>query len=408
MHLSTLTQRAILRTTFWLSVGDGITLLAYAVVAIIIARTFGAAVLGTYSLAMTIAGIVQIITDAGYNIWLPRAVAQDKTAADELVSTALFTKLLIWIVSAPGAVAIAWIHHAESALLTILALLDTLASCGSFAILAALRGMNRIVAPQLLSSVYSMVSATAMSVVMLAGGSIVTAVAAMAAVGIGRTVHLTFLFARLRGGIENIRRSIRRIGWKEITHQLRMQRQLWLVNIASTIIHRAPLVVLGMRTGNSELGFFAAAFRIYSAMRIIPGALFNAALPRLATGRHPARERQVLLLGTVVAFVGGTIVFLCAEPLIDWTFQFEESIVPMRLLSIASAGLSLKTTIEVVLISRMRDRIIAGTIAIVAFATLLVTWVIPPTSTSFSLLLIATEWFLCIIFAGWLALQRVR
>jgi O-antigen/teichoic acid export membrane protein len=408
VHLSTLTQRAILRTTFWLSVGDAITLLAYAAVAVIIARTFGAAVLGTYSLAMAIAGIVQIIADAGYNIWLPRAVAQNPAVSDELVSTALSTKLLLWIVSAPGAVAIAWVHHAESAQLTMLALLDTLASCGSFTILAALRGLDRYVIPQLLSSGYSLASASAMSAVMFAGGSILAAVAAMAVVSIGRAVHLVFLYARARGGIEKIRRGTRWYRWDTIIHQLRTQRQLWVVNLASTLVHRTPLVVLGMRTGSAELGFFAAAFRIYSAARILPGALFNAVLPRLASDLQPARERNVLLFGSAVALAAGIVLFLGAEPLIGWTFQFEEAIVPMRLLAIASAGLSLKTAFEVVLISRVQDRFVAAAIAAVACATFIATWVIPAAATSFSLLLIASEWLLCIIFAGWLALQRAR
>jgi len=403
-----LTQRAILRTTFWLSVGDAITLLAYAAVAIIIARTFGPAVLGTYSLAMTIAGIVQIIADAGYNIWLPRAVAHNTSAADKLVSIALVTKLLLWVISTPCAVVVAWLHHAESALLTMLALLDTLASCGSFTILAALRGMNRYVAPQLLSSGYSFASACAMSGVILAGGSIIAVVATMAAVGLGRAAHLALLYVRARGSIEGIRHATCLIRWNDIAHQLRMQRQLWLVNVASTVVHRAPLVVLGMRTDSLVLGFFAAAFRIYSAVRILPGALFNAALPRLATDRQPARERNVLLFGSAVALAAGIVLFLGAAPLIGWTFQFEEAIVPMRLLAIASAGLSLKTAFEVVLISRMQDRFVAAAIATVACATLVAAWVIPATATSFSLLLVASEWFLCIIFAGCFALQRVR
>ncbi len=401
-----MTKPTILRTTVWLTVGDALALVASAIVAIVIARTYGAAVLGMYSFALAIAAIVQIIADAGYNIWLPRAIAQNIAPADELVASAFFTKILVWILCVPCAVGIAWMHQTDVAILTAIALLDSLASCWSFTILAALRGLNHYIKPQLLSSAYSVGGAGAMIATILFGGGVVTAVVAMVILSIGRALHLSFLYSPLLGGIENMYQHLRSRTWSDAFRQLHGQRRLWLVNIASTIVHRAPLVLLGLRTSGAELGYFAAAFRIYSAVRIVPGALFNAALPRLASVADRTYARHVLILGSAVAVGIAIVLVLSSESIIHWTFRFDEAVIPLRLLAIASAGLSLKTTLEALLIAQMHDRIVAQVITVSAWMTLLVAWIIPATATSFSVLLIASEWLLCVFFAGWLVRYR--
>lgn len=400
-------QRAILRTTVVLSAADAVTMLAFALVSILIARRFGAEQLGVYALATTLGGIVQIVADAGYNIWLPRVVAQQPAQIVPLLASAIAAKALLWLASCPLAIGVAAIQSSTAAVLTALALLDVLASSVSFSILGALRGIEWFITPQLVSSAYSITAAAGMSATVLAGADLWVALVVLCAVSTLRALHLVILF---RGKTQQPFRLLdarAHVSLRSLVQQLRTQWRLWLVNISSTLLHRGPLVVLGVRSVPSEIGYFAAAFRIYSAARIIPGSLFNAALPQLTARRQQSQlSLHVLGIGLALSVIVATALWFSAPVVISATFALERAVTPLQLMAIAFAGLSLKTTFEVVLIGRLHDRVVAIGVTAVATATLVAAWFISPDASSFATLLIAGEWCLVAIFTIWLLHAR--
>lgn len=400
--------RAILRTTFWLSVGDAATLVAFAVVAIVVARRLGAAALGDYSMAMTIGALLQIVADAGYNMWLTRTVARQPERIGAVLAEAIGTKAVLWCATLPLALAVAAAHSSTALALTVVVALDVLASCIGFAVLAALRGVERYVAPQLISSGYSLVAAVAMVAAIVLCDSLVLAVVLMTAIGTGRALHLLARFRAETGEhlhSEHLAASLR---LRNVAAQLGQQWRLWLVNIASSIVHRVPLVVLGLRGGSAEVGYFSAAFRIYSAARIVPGALFNVALPRLAADGSTAVVRSIAVAGAALGIGIAAAMWIAAEPIVRITFALDAAIEPLQFFALAFVGLSLKTTLEALLIGRRRDRLVAGAVTLGAIVSVVVALLLPPTATMFSLLHVAIEWLLFIVLAVWLVRWRLR
>lgn len=400
--------RAILRTTFWLSVGDAATLVAFAVVAIVVARRLGAAALGDYSMAMTIGALLQIVADAGYNMWLTRTVARQPERIGAVLAEAIGTKAVLWCATLPLALAVAAAHSSTALALTVVVALDVLASCIGFAVLAALRGVERYVTPQLISSGYSLVAAVAMVAAIVLCDSLVLAVVLMTAIGTGRALHLLARFRAETGEhlhSEHLAASLR---LRNVAAQLGQQWRLWLVNIASSIVHRVPLVVLGLRGGSAEVGYFSAAFRIYSAARIVPGALFNVALPRLAADGSTAVVRSIAVAGAGLGIGIAAAMWIAAEPIVRITFALDAAIEPLQFLALAFVGLSLKTTLEALLIGRRRDRLVAGAVTLGAIVSVVVALLLPPTATMFSLLHVAIEWLLFIVLAVWLVRWRLR
>ncbi|MCX7929141.1 MAG: oligosaccharide flippase family protein [Chlorobi bacterium] len=400
-------RRTILRTTFWLSVGEAVLLVSFAAVSVVVARRFGAAGLGEYSIAMTIGAIVQIVADAGYSIWLPREVAQEPNAITTYVEDAIGTKTLLWIAILPLALLVAAVHSPQVLALTGIVMLEALSGCISHTVLAALRGIEHYTVPQLISSGYGLIATLAMISALVLSGSLVVAIALLALVGMGRAVHLfTFLQRRINeqldmGHMWSAMRPSR------VLVELRDQWRLWWVNIASSIIHRLPLVMLGLRSNSVEVGHFAAAFRIYSAVRIVPGALFNAALPRLIAGQSIGdHSSNVSIIGAAIGAVIGVVLWFVAPLLIRATFAFDAAIELLQLLAIAFVGLSLKTTLEALLIARHQDRPVAIAVTVGALATVLLSWLLPPTALMFSLLSIGLEWALFLILALWFAVWR--
>ncbi len=384
-----------------------LTLIAFALVSIVIARRLGAEQLGAYSLAMTLGSLVQIAADAGYSIWLPREVAQQPSHVHLLVAGAIATKGTLWLITSLAVLSIAAAVSTEAVVLTAFVLVDVAASCVSFSILAALRGIEWYVAPQLLSSLYSALAATGMVLCIIVGLPLWLAVVALAITGIARAVHLLKLLHRKTQQSIQLEQICARIHPSALVEQLREQWRLWVVNIFSGILHRGPLVILGMRSQPSELGYFSAAFRIYSAARILPGALFNAVLPRMVARQRDTRFAvQLLVLGAISSLLIATMLWFGAAPLIHATFTFEQAIHPLKLMAIAFAGLSMKTIVEAVLIGRRHDRAVAISVAVVAIATVVAAWCVSPDASSFSVILIGSEWCLFAFLFAWLFRTR--
>lgn len=394
-----MTKPTILRATFWLSLSDGITLVAFAIVSILIARRLGAEQLGEYSMAMAIGAFVQIISDAGYSISLARLVAQQPGMIGTLFNQAVRVKFLLWVGSVPLALGIAGIHSLHLATLCTIVLIDGLASCISFSVLGALRGINQYIMPQLISSAYSVGSAVGACAAIYSGVGIGGTIAIFALVDLCRAGQLLWLFHRISGQ----RLSFPVLWSVRVLHDLQLhmasQWRLWLVNIASSFLHRAPLVVLGLRGGSMEVGYFSAAFRIYSAMRIVPGALFNVALPSLVADKTSHTAARILTLGALISIVSAIALWIGASPLIRTTFGLDSAIVPLQWMAVALLGLSLKTVLEAILIARMDDKIVTAAVLLATGMTAITVWLIPPSANWFSFVLIGSEWFLLIVLA---------
>lgn len=391
---------AILRTTLVLSIADAITLIASAVASIMIGRWYGPELLGIYSFAVTLGMLVQVIADGGYSLWLPREVARIPQQIGYLLNAALAVKVGLWLVCLFPALVLAASQGERALVLSVLVLLSTLAKVLCFAILAALRGIEQYVRPQLISAMYSMCGTLIMLGTLSTGMDLSIAVGLSLAADIAALFHMT-LTVKKRSATRLAWKSIcSHFRWKVLISHLSKQRQLWLINIASSIIHRAPLLVLGVRGSATELGYFSAAYRLYSALRILPGSLFNAVLPRLTTTSDRRNiEYWLLASSTGVAIATAGLLCYAAEELIQWTFGFYGAVVPLQLLAWAFAGLFVKTTFEVIFIGRGLDRKASSIVVGGACLLMLIIWLFTPSATSFSILTLIIEWALCFSFA---------
>jgi O-antigen/teichoic acid export membrane protein len=285
-------------------VGFGLGTLVSVVGVALVTRHLGRADYGRFSTVVSLVTVVQVITDVGMSTLAVREYAQRRDASRERVlALILGLRVALTGVGVTLAVLLGVLFGYDGqmllgAVLTGVGLL-ALVLQGTYAV--PLSAEIRMVPVTLLDVGRQLMLTLAYVGLVLAGAGIVPFLAATVPVH----VALLAMTVPLVRGKVSLRPRMELRAWGEL---LRPTLTFSLATAVGMIYSYTALIVCGLVTSADETGLFAAAFRVFIILIVIPGLLVTTAFPLLARTSLSDRARfdyALLRLNEVGALVGG-------------------------------------------------------------------------------------------------------
>ena len=327
-------------------------------------RALGPTAFGTYQFAITVAAFLTLGTEFGLGTWTTRAVARDGAKAGPIVAAALRLRVASVV---PYALLLAVVALAQSrgeprAVMVVLGI-AALANAFVDYFGSALRGQEDFpreaatnVARALLTTAGALVALRIRPTLMalaagLTGGAI-------ASTGVGLWIlHAAQpqAFARFVAGPPR-GQPTSRVTLGEIV-------PLWLTGVLSTLYFRCDILLLRLLAGETEVGLYGAAYRIFEAWTLLPGAVIAVGFPRLVRSRGKG-SRWTGLEGRLSALlfasgVAAALLSLSADDrLVRWMFGggFVRASASFRVLAFALPILFLNFGLSSFLLAHGRER----------------------------------------------------
>ena len=333
------------------------------------APVLGVTSFGTFQFASTVASLLTLCTEFGLGTWTTRALARDIGRAGSIV-TAGFRFRTAAIVPYVLLLASFAFAQAPGDSRRVCLLLGLAALAGSFvdyigAILRGYEDFRREAAANALRGVLTLSGALCAlhllgSLVGFAGG---LAMGATASVGLGllllpRQPRVAPGDATLLSAVDRTRARV----------AIGAAIPLWLAAVLSTLYFRSDVILVRYFCGASEVGAYAAAYRVFEASTLLPSTIMTVAFPRLARDHgmsllHPQPRWTRLegrLAGLVVGLgaLAGVILYVSSDRATDWVFGsgFARLALSLRVLALDVPVLFLNFALAPFLIARGKER----------------------------------------------------
>jgi len=308
----------ILRDIAIVSGGQAVTWVATFVFVLAQARLLGPARFGELSLALSYAAFFAIVVDFGVATHVTRAVAQTRSGEATVLWSALVLRATLWLAALPLAwgITVALGYDAELQA-TIMVLVDSLLFVGVAGALAAFsQGHERFLLPTLANALQR-VAAAIVGIAILAAGFGVVSVAAVYAISSALAVAL--LVVGLRGRGLTAPRIAPRSTWMLASAAL----PIGLYWIAGTFYFNVDMALVERMTTRESLGHYAAAYRLFNALAIVPaivcGTVLYPVYSKLSTSSTAALRPAVEKTIAYLTLAGVLVAVLCiglATPII--------------------------------------------------------------------------------------------
>ncbi|PIR87418.1 MAG: hypothetical protein COU11_00625 [Candidatus Harrisonbacteria bacterium CG10_big_fil_rev_8_21_14_0_10_49_15] len=335
----TLRQTAA-KNTIWLGISNVGGRLLKAAIIIYAARLLGAAGLGVFSYAVTLAGFLSILIDMGVNQILTKSIAasNDQKERIQFISTAFFMK--IGLLAVGTALIILVGPHLTSleeaqALMPIVAIIfifDALREFG-FAFIKAIEKMEYEAGLY----IFTNLAVVTFGFFFLFLSPTPRALALSYAIGTGLGATATFFTLR-----HHFRQLFTGFTKKLIKPILTLAWPFAISGLLGGLMLNTDILMLGWYTSAEDVGLYSAAQRIIQILYILPAILAASILPifaRLAAGdkekfrRVFERVASIILLAAIPIAVGGAILNKEIITLI-FGFPFLAAAIPFALLSL--------------------------------------------------------------------------
>ena len=136
-----------------------------------------------------------------------------------------------------------------------------------------------------------------------------------------------------------------------------------VIGLLSVLSERGDLFLLAAFRGAGEAGFFSAADRFLRIGTLVDSSLLASSLPILSSIANRAHAdtitRQMLIILLLLSTSGAIILFAAAPSLIGLTFRFSESVLLLRVLSVALPAIVVGSLIRTSLFALRRERSVA-------------------------------------------------
>jgi len=328
---------------------------------IAVPRLLGAEALGQVTVAITVAAIAATATSLGVSEFLVRRVAQHPTTIRQDAGVALLVQtvttllgaLIVVLIGSLGAFSVA-----DQRLLYV-ALLGMIITPAQTVLLSTFRGGEKHSHYAWFNAAGVVVGQVGGVIALLLGGDVIVYAAVLG----GAVVVSTILAWKLVGVRPTLPPS---------THDLIKECRAFIAggfpflvwNLILSITSGIDRVLLGYFVPAAEVGWYAAAGRIFAIPIFIPTLIMNPLFPALSRSVHDpdtirrtivSSVRIVLLL--VMPMSAGTIVIAPAIPsLLGWPVDFENSVPLMAILSMQLPIISVDMMFGVVLMAIGRQR----------------------------------------------------
>jgi O-antigen/teichoic acid export membrane protein len=301
----------ILRDIAIVSGGQAVTWVATFVFVLAQARFLGPARFGELSLALSYAAFFAIVVDFGVATHITRAVAQARSGEGTMLWSALTVRAALWLVALPLAWLLTVLLGYEAELqATIVVLVDSLLFVGVAGALTAFsQGHERFLLPTLANALQR-VTAAIVGIAVLAAGFGVVSVAVVYAISAALAVAL--LVIGLRGRGLTAPRLDRRPTWLLVSAAL----PIGLYWIIGTFYFNVDMALVEHMTPRESLGHYAAAYRLFNALAIVPaivcGTVLYPVYSKLSTSSTAALRPAVEKTIAYLTLAGVLVTVLCA------------------------------------------------------------------------------------------------
>lgn len=331
-------MRNILKQTSWLFLAQSIARVIGFFYTIFLARNLGVEEFGLYVLALAYFSLISSVSDFGFNRFLVREVARDKSKSLELVWNIAFLRLTFTsVLFAIFAVPLYFLDHDKLRVnLTLLALVAVLPQSIGLTLDAVFVALKKLQ--------FSAISILILSLSTAVLGIVLVShkfgpMGAVNAIIFGQLVYVVTLFIFLyRLGLLDFS-SIKSPILKKI---LIGSLPYGLLGILGFLYFRIDAILLSYIRGNFETGIYGAAYRFLEAVVFIPSALATALFPVMTNlhSMHISKIRSLYFKSMRIMLVISLIVvfgYLFILPIVIRAFlpTYLSSIDAIRILSLA-------------------------------------------------------------------------
>ncbi len=383
------TVHRILRAIGTLFSVQAVTMTGGVVFQIILSRMHGAEVAGLFTKASATALLLAVIIDFGYEVTIPRSAQDGKISLPTMLREAQSIKNTLWALIClvmllcllAFTVLGAEMAARATLLCTALYVVWILPRSYTMTYSAALRGRLYVQPIAIIENAVTAASYLAATVLLFCDFAVVTLIAAVIMVltlaEIVKAVLLRYSLAQ-RLVIESstsFHLPLTSFGadWSFLWNILALQRimktlasgniTLVLMQILATAEARLGIYALGMFSTDAAVGYYIAALRFLTVLRVLPGAVLTTLLP-VFSERKIKHYRSGLSKGLAIALafgiVVGIVVYLSAESLITVVYgaTFKAAIPVMRVLAWLFAAHLLTNILEAYLLAHHRETLV--------------------------------------------------
>jgi O-antigen/teichoic acid export membrane protein len=330
------------------------------VVVVAAAPVLGQAAFGRFVFASTVTALLALGTDLGLGLWTTRALARSRgegeprggagantpeSANARIIRVGLSIRALAALPYG-CAVAVVAVFAARGEARAAMGLLGLAALVNAFVdhFGAILRGYERFADEARLNTSRAVLLAAAGLATLATptvARSLVGLCAGFAAANLGSGIYGVFILRRLHPSSREaprIERAIRAPLDRAFARiALGQALPLWFAGLFSMLYFKVDTLFLRSMAGDAELGAYAAAFKIFEGVMILPSILLSVTFPQLARAHAnpPVQRRLEQRLGALLLGMGLLIGAMClvGAPALVRAFFFARSLPSLRILA---------------------------------------------------------------------------
>jgi O-antigen/teichoic acid export membrane protein len=315
---------------------------------------------GRFSYALALTTIVETIMDLGLSQVTVRAVARDRAAAGRLFPHVLGVKL-VWVGIGLAVLAvIAPVLRSDPLVVRLCYALGVSSAVRSYLLTARglLQGLQRF-------DLEALAVVSDRLLLLLAGGAVLWAGYGLAGLAaafvVSRLVMLGAVQILLRRVVARLLPAFDRASWRDIQAAAL---PLGFFMIALNTYTYVDTVILGLMRTDAEVGWYAAAYRVYEGLTYAPSILAAVLTPKLSylfTHDRPAHRSLLtrsLLASLALAVVLGGIAALAARPIVTLLFgaRYAAAAEPLQILAVGALFVFATWILHAAAISTNLDR----------------------------------------------------
>jgi O-antigen/teichoic acid export membrane protein len=315
---------------------------------------------GRFSYALALTTIVETIMDLGLSQITVRSVARDRSSAGRLFPHVLGVKL-VWVAIGLALLAIiAPVLRHDPVVVRLCYALGISSAVRSYLLTARglLQGLQRFDLEAVVVVADRLLLLVAGSAVLMAGYGLVGLAAAFV---VSRVVMLGVAQILLGTVIGRVRPAYDRDSWRDIQSAAL---PLGFFMIALNTYTYVDTVILGLMRTDAEVGWYAAAYRVYEGLTYAPSILAAVLTPRLSylfthdRSGHRRLLMRSLLAALALAIVLGGVAALLATPIVTLLFgsRYAAAGPPLRILALGALFVFATWILHAAAISTNLDR----------------------------------------------------
>jgi len=287
------TKQTATKNTFWLILGEVLVRIFKMLLIVYVARKLGVEGWGIFSYAISIGSILMIFSDIGISGLITREMVQKKEEYSTFISTALFLKIIILLISTVLIVFLSpLISNIKEAnilfpIIAIVLFFDSMRDLG-FAINRASEKMEMETMVKTVMSIIILVLGIILLKIKLAPESMAIAYAVGSAIG---------FFAIAIVIRKDIKKFISRINPKIFKLIIKTTLPFTVITLMGSIMGNTDIFMLGIWRDSTEIGLYTSVQRIQQFIIIIPSMIATSVFPimsRLANNNDKEKFKEIL------------------------------------------------------------------------------------------------------------------